>query len=197
MEGRGSARVEPLPAPGESVAAFASEANSVTEAPVDPGPPPLLEGGLSTEYEARKVKRDLIKEAKSLAHLLDHSRFNPYCSACVWARSQSKGNFKGQMGKNSDTPSKFGDSVTGDHFLNRRKDNLEGFGEDFGQWGDLAKTAVVLYDRGTQWVEMFPKATRGADDTIKALNDFAGSAKIASFRSDNAGELAAAAEALG
>ena len=55
---------------------------------------------------------------------------------------------------------------------------------------------MVLYDRGTQWVEMFPKATRGADDTIKATNGFAGSANIMSCRSDNAGELAAAAKAL-
>ena len=102
-------------------------------------PPPLLEGSLSAEVEARKAKRDLVKEAKSLTHLMDHSRFNPYCAACVWARSQATGNSKGQMSTNTDLPTKFGESVTGDHFLNRRKDNLKRFGEEFGQWGDLAK----------------------------------------------------------
>ena len=85
------------------------------------------------------------------------------------------------MTADSEVPSVFGESVTGDHFLNRRRDNLDGFGDDFGQWGDLAKTAVVLYDRGTQWLEIFPKATRGTDDTRKAMMDFAGTAKIQSF----------------
>ena len=52
---------------------------------------PKLGCSLEADTRDRKEKRDLIKEATSTKHLMDHSQFNPYCAACVWARTQAKG----------------------------------------------------------------------------------------------------------
>ena len=58
----------------------------------------------------------------------------------------------------------------------------------FGQDHLDANVAVVLHDRGTGWVMCYPKGSKTKEDTIDALNDFAGADKVAKFYSDNAGE---------
>ena len=55
----------------------------------------------------------------------------------------------------------------------------------------------MLYDRGTGWVQCYPKGSKTKEDTIDALNDFVGADKVAKFYSDNAGELQEAAKWLG
>ena len=50
------------------------------------------------------------------------------------------------MEQAGDNPTKFGEQTTGDHFLNRRKDN---FAHGLGEEEDFfpgAKTAAVMYE---------------------------------------------------
>ena len=65
--------------------------------------------------------------------------------------------------------------------------------------GSLAlKNAVVLYDRATNELEIYPVATKSADDTYRSFKHWQGlHDEIKSFWSDNAPELVAAAKRAG
>ncbi len=57
--------------------------------------------------------------------------------------------------------------------------------------------AVILYDRGTKWLAVYPKATNTAYHTVDAMRHFCGPEdRIASFYCDNAPELVTSARAL-
>ena len=91
-------------------------------------------------------------------------------------------------------PKNFGDQVTGDHFIKKG-------GGDFDEADDpnfLADSvAVVLFDRATRWLAVYPKSTKTTYHTIEAFQHFAGAKdKIRSFHCDNAPELLSAARAL-
>ena len=54
----------------------------------------------------------------------------------------------------------FGDLLTGDHLIARKGPvgaELAGVADKFGQDHLDAKVAVVLHDRGTGWVQCYPK----------------------------------------
>ena len=54
--------------------------------------------------------------------------------------------------------------------------------------------AVVLLDRGTGWLDVYPKASKSTEHTIEAFQHFAGANdKVTNFYCDNAPELKAAA----
>ena len=90
-------------------------------------------------------------------------------------------------------PTKFGEQVTGDHFIKNVGDFIDEEVPNF----PADTVAVVLYDRATRWLAVYPKMTNTTFDTIAAMQDFAGSNdKIKSFYSDNAPELIAAANSL-
>ena len=56
--------------------------------------------------------------------------------------------------------------------------------------------AVVLFDRGTKWLSVYPKATKSAFHTIEAMQHFARATdNIANFYCDNAPELITSARA--
>ena len=149
------------------------------------------------QNEDRLARRNVMKEAKSLDHLMDHSKFNPYCRACVEARAQRKGKRKGGLVEQEKIPPEWGLSVTGDHLLQTRKENFEGSFYVGDEEIPCSTTAVVLFDRGTGDLGCFPKATRTTEDTIAAFQAFAGTHAVKSFYCDNAGELTAAALQLG
>ena len=84
--------------------------------------------------------------------------------------------------------------MTGDHFIKKG-------GGDFDEADDpnfLADSvAVVLFDRATRWLAVYPKSTKTTYHTIEAFQHFAGAKdKIRSFHCDNAPELLSAARAL-
>ncbi len=59
--------------------------------------------------------RDLKAIAKSLDHLMTHSEKNPHCPECMRAKMQKAGAYTNKSGHPE--CKKFGDSVTGDHFV--------------------------------------------------------------------------------
>ena len=64
-------------------------------------------------------------------------------------------------------PTKLGAYVTADHLIK----NDDGEGDD-----DIPHdtVAVVLLDRGTGWLDVYPKAPRSTEHTIEAFQHFAG-----------------------
>ena len=53
---------------------------------------------------------------------------------------------------------------------------------------------VVLLDRGTGWIDVYPKSSKSTEHTVEAFQHFAGAQnKVTSFYCDNAPELKAAA----
>ena len=149
------------------------------------------------EVEA-KSPRDLKEEAKSLDHMMHHKVFNPYCRACVEGRSQRKSHRKGALGAAAEKPTKFGEAVTGDHLICRRRDGtpVEDDNDPFSKYVG-ATAAMVLYDRGTNYLRVFPQANRSAEHTKASFIEFQGQDKILGFHSDRAPEIVAAAQALG
>ena len=80
-----------------------------------------------------------------------------------------------------DAPKEFGEQVTADHII--AQDIV-----DNSILGD--KTALIVMDRATQWIDVFPLLSKSALDTAVALKDFVGSmGQIDSFYSDNSPEL--------
>ena len=93
----------------------------------------------------------------------------------------------------------FGELITGDHLIARigptGSDIIDG-ADRFGLDVLDAKVAAVLYDRGTGWVQCYPKGTKTKEDTADALQDFKGQYEVKKFYADNAGELQEAAKWL-
>ena len=83
--------------------------------------------------------------------------------------------------------------MTGDHFI---KHSLSKEGEIEDPNFPVNTVAVVLLDRGTKWLSVYPKATKSAFHTIEAMQHFAGATdKIANFYYDYAPELITSARA--
>ena len=74
-------------------------------------------------------------------------------------------------------------------FLN--DDELPDAGEDFdAEFGKLARDAVAMYDRATDFGDMFPKGSRAHEDTLQAFLEWTKpDDEIQSFYADNAPEL--------
>ena len=138
------------------------------------------------ELQRLPTKGEKLKaEAISLSHLLTHTPKNPYCETCQRAKMQAKAapNRKAKnKTKNSSPdegeeipPKKFGDAITGDHFI--AHDEL-----DSAITGE--KAALVLRCRSTDWISCYPTSGKGADEAETAMIDFQGSRDvIASFYS--------------
>ena len=84
--------------------------------------------------------------------------------------------------------------MTGDHFFKNAH------GQDDGEEDPsfpCDTVALVLYDRATRWLAVYPKSIKSASHTIEAMQHFAGPKdKIASFYCDNAPELISGPRAL-
>jgi hypothetical protein len=151
----------------------------------------------ANKFEQERKKKNLMKEAHSVAHLVSHHPFNPFCQACVEARAQRKGHKKGTFIDNHEPGNEWGKHVTGDHFVNTRSENVVGTYYAGDNEISCATTAAILLDVDTGEIQCYPRATRGTNDTISAFQSFSGGRPVHSFYCDNAPELAAAAVALG
>ena len=88
-------------------------------------------------------------------------------------------------------PTKLGEQVTGDHFING------GRGDEEDHNFPCDTVAVVLYDRGTRFLAVYPKSAKDTANTVAAMLHFAGPRdKVLSFYCDNAPELIPAATSL-
>ena len=113
--------------------------------------------------------RNLKAEATSLRHLMTQLPKNPHCSACMRAKTSAK---NAPVRKHE---------VTADHII--AQDVV-----DESVMGD--RTALIVLDHATKWLDALPLLIKSALDTANALKDFLGSKdKIESFYSDNSPEL--------
>ncbi len=79
--------------------------------------------------------------------------------------------------------------ITADHIttLSDKDESLEGF-----------VVALVIFDRGTQWLVSYPRASRTREETLAAFQHLTSpDDKVESFCSDDAPELISAAEDMG
>ncbi len=142
-----------------------------------------------------KPKKTL-EEAESREHRMTHLPKNPHCEVCSKAKMQrkpkrSKSSKPSAAEEAKPQPTRFGEQVTGDHFIKGGRD------EEEGPFFPCDTVAVVLYDRGTRYLAVYPKSAKNTADTIAAMQRFAGPKdKIQRFHSDNAPELTSAATAL-
>ncbi len=88
-----------------------------------------------------------------------------------------------------EAPTKLGAQCTGEHLTRQR-----GLGSEGDAFYDDANSALMLYDRGTDWLDCYPSATRSIEHTVQ----WAGPKyKIQGFHCDNAQELVGAARNFG
>ena len=115
------------------------------------------------------ISRDdaLRKEATSIKHLMTHMPKNPFCESCQRAKCQAKAS-PNRKKKPSDLPTpiptKFGEQVTGDTIIHNSV-------EDRGV--DGSRATIVLFDRGTKWIEAYPVGDKSAYEAENAMLDFA------------------------
>ena len=132
------------------------------------------------ELLERTDVRNLKAEAKILRHLMTHFPKIPHCSACMRAKMCAN-NAPVRKHDPDEAPSKFGEQVTADHII--AQDVV-----DESVLGD--RTALIVLDRATKWLDAFPLLTKTALDTANALKEFLGPEdKIESFYSDSSPEL--------
>ena len=127
---------------------------------------------------------------------MTHLPKNPHCEVCSKAKMQRKPK-KSKSSKPSAAegakppPTKLGEQVTGDHFIKGGREDEE----DHNFSCDTV--AVVLYDRGTRFLAVYPKSAKDTANTVAAVQQFAGPRdKVQSFYCDNAPELISAATSL-
>ena len=148
----------------------------------------LEHGDMLPIPEDEKKKRDLKAEAMSTQHLMTHFPKNPFCPYCCRARMLRPGHRKAKSHVNKESkPEKFGDRTTGDHMITRKDEEIA---------LDGSKHAFVMGDLYTDWIDVYPQMLKDADSCVAAMKKFAGqedTVKVASFYSDNAPEIVAAA----
>ena len=91
---------------------------------------------------------------------MTHMPKNPFCDVCSKAKMQRKQKRRATSklvpdGDQRAPPTKFGEQVTGDHFIKNSLGDDES-DPDF----PISTVAVVLYDRATKWLAPYPKATK-------------------------------------
>ena len=91
---------------------------------------------------------------------MTHLPKNPFCEVCSKAKIQrtqkrKAANKAAPDGPPKKPPVKFGEQVTGDHFIKNASSVIE---EDASF--PIDTVAVVLCDRGTKWVAVYPKTTK-------------------------------------
>ena len=67
----------------------------------------------------------------------------------------------------------------------------------FIRTSSMRRLLFLLLGRGTDWLQVFPQATKSAAHTVQALKQFAGNDNIKTFRADGASEITAAARERG
>jgi len=130
--------------------------------------------------------------AISLEHLMTHYPKNPHCKTCERAKMQhapTPNRSNRPSDDSREVAENFGDAVTGDHVI-AKADDEKGI--------DGQKAGLVLFDIGTEYVDIFPMVERSSDNCIIAMNEFAGgNTAVKSFYSDGASEIEVAAKWLG
>ncbi len=103
---------------------------------------------------------------------MTHMPKNLHCEVCARANAQraSRKTKKAVLGPDAvgpHIPVKLGAQATADHLIKN-----DGGGEDDGIPHDTV--VVVLPDRGTGWIDIYPKGAKTAEHTVIAFQHIAG-----------------------
>ena len=114
-----------------------------------------------------------LEEAQSREHQRTHLPKNLFCEVCSTAKIQRtpkrRKSSKPIVGAEAKPPpAKFGEQVTRDHFIKNGRESAEEEDPNFPS----DTVAVVLYDRATQWLAVYPKSAKTTDHTIAAMQQF-------------------------
>lgn len=127
-----------------------------------------------------------------------HELKNKFCAVCNQAKTQQKAKRKGQMDLGP-KPLHFGDQLTADLLLDNKK-NVKSTHDEYDEIDarpSFCSTSSwqkwVSYDRATNWMDCYPKATRSEEHIKEAMQESTKpSDKAKQFYCDNGGELEAA-----
>jgi len=162
-------------------------AESVGETNKDTSDEPAKEAEAEDVGKLSEKEMTLKQRATSTRHLLTHTPKNPFCPSCQRAKLQSKPHRHAKTARSE--AKAFGDHITGDHIVTF---------DDIDKGFDGERDAVVLYDVGTQYLDVYPVGSKSADDVYDSLNQFIGRRQSVSyFYTDAARELRKAAVLMG
>ena len=99
-------------------------------------------------------RRDLKAEAISLRHMMTHLPKNKHCPYCRWAKAIAKHARRRGHKREEELPKKFGQLVTGDHWLSKDGRSLR---------LDGGKFALLLYDIGTKFIYCDPQGSKDTE----------------------------------
>ena len=163
--------IPPPPLPPPDVPDVAPPPAHALEAPASVDPVVIDDAMVDSEgwvkYDGtEKMRRDLKNEAFSLKHLLTHRPKNPWCPACTRAK-MSRRPSRRQHGTHGSRapPLKFGDLVNADHVIAHSEDAMGLTGE---------RDALVIVDRYSKYVDIFPLKSKDADDAYQAFVEYVG-----------------------
>ena len=161
----------------QTSAAAAADGDEQSSAPAAVQPETAPGPGAEAEGKTCKIPAD---------HYLTHLPKHPKCDACQVAKMQFRPCRRSDSDK--DGPTKFGVQVTLDHIVTLHPDAscYEGMAD-----------AVVIKDRATGWIEIYPLPSKSTESTIGALRGFlAPGETLKEVWGDGSGEITGACEAL-
>ena len=138
------------------------------------------------EHAVARKPRDLKAEAMSRDHLLTHTPHNPYCESCVRAKMTRRPARRIAKDKEK-LPTKFGELANADYIVAQSEESMGLTGE---------RDALVIVDRGTNYMDCFPLQSRNHGDAYGALQEFFGEHLPSRMYTDNAPELIRACKDL-
>jgi len=141
----------------------------------------------SSHDEFVQPKQRTKAAARTLEHIMSHRIKNPYCEACTRAKMQNKP-ARVKRWIVDKKPEKFGEIITADHFYATNVAD---------QCIHKSNYCLVVFDRGTEFIYAYGVGKRDAQDSLVALQHFAGPTDdVKLFYSDNSKELIRAAKTL-
>ena len=143
---------------------FGNESDAESEAGETPAPMTASEKKEAEELGSKAL--ELCRIAGTAEHQFDHGVFNPFCEYCVNAAAQRKPRYKGTLAMGP-KPTKFGEQTTGDHLISRNKEVKEFAGDEDDAFFPGAQNAVVMFDRATEDLEVYPVASRTKKTRLK------------------------------
>ena len=122
--------------------------------------------------ERKNIVIGSAEEARTAEHRMTHMPWNLHCEVCANAEVQHTAQRKKVVVIEPDAaepsiPVKFGAQATADHLI--KHDDGE---EDDGIPTDTV--VVVLLDRGTGWIDVYPEGSKSTEHTVEAFQHFAG-----------------------
>ena len=130
--------------------------------------------------ESKKVVIGLSEEARAIEHQVTHMPTTFHYEVCARAKAQHTSKEKMAVVIDPDAvgpniPERFGAQITADR-LTKNDDGEEDDGIP------IETFAVVLLDRGTGWIDVYPEGSNSTEPTVEASQHYAGAKdKDASF----------------